>query len=172
MMDNLREIGPPKHTEEDEEFGRKIQKNLGIEPMEKPYDETLTEPEHAYDSFHPADDVNEFTWHAPSVRLYVSKSLAPVPGFRYPRWAVSALCGTGATHRMGETATKVMMVTALDLLTIPELLEKAKAEFEERKREHCEAPLVPEGVEAPIGLRWPEWVNRPGSEWWIPDQNT
>ncbi len=172
MMKNLREIGAPTHTAVDEKFGRAIQENLGIDPMENPYDESLTEPDHAYDSFHPADDVNEFTWHAPSVRLYVSKSLAPVPGFRYPRWVASALCGTGATHRMGEIAAKVMMATALDLLTIPEHLEKAKAEFEERKREHHEAPLVPEGVEAPIRLRWPEWVNRPGLEWWIPDQNT
>jgi aminobenzoyl-glutamate utilization protein B len=172
MMENLKEIGPPKHTKEDEAFGRKIQEKLGIEPMEKTYDETLTEPEHAYDRFHPADDVNEFTWHAPSVRLYVSKSLSPVPGFRYPRWVVSALCGKGATHRMGETAAKVMIATALDLITVPGLLEKAKVEFEERKKERYEAPLVPEGVEPPTGLRWPEWVSRPGSEWWIPDQNT
>ena len=168
MMGNLREIGPPRHTEEDIDFARKIQENLGIEPMEHPYDETLTEPKHAYDSFRPADDVNEFTWHAPSARLYVSKSLAPVPGFRYPRWVVAALCGTGATHRMGETAAKVMTATALDLLENPELLAKAREEFERRKREHYEAPLIPDGLSPPIGLRWPEWVGRPGSEWWIP----
>jgi aminobenzoyl-glutamate utilization protein B len=171
MMENLREIGPPEHTREDEEFGRKIQENLGIAPFEKPYDETITEPEHAYDSFHPADDVNEFTWHAPSVRLYVSKSLAPVQGFRYPRWVVSALCGTGVTHRMGQTAAKVIVATALDLIMDPELLERAKTEYEKRKKSRFEAPLVPEGVAPPIGLRWPEWVDRPGSEWWIPDQN-
>jgi len=56
--------------------------------------------------------------------------------------------------------------------TTPRLLKKVKEEFEERKKEHYEAPLIPEGVEAPIGLRWPEWVDRPGSEWWISDQNT
>ena len=168
MMGNLREIGPPRHTEEDIDFARNIQENLGLEPMEQPYDETLTEPEHAYDNFHPADDVNEFTWHAPSARLYVSKSLAPVPGFRYPRWVVAALCGTGATHRMGETAAKVMAATALDLLENPELLAKAREEFEMRKRERYEAPLIPDGLSPPIGLRWPEWVDRPGSEWWIP----
>ena len=41
-MDNLRVIGPPRHTEEDIEFARKIQENLGLEPMEQPYDEALT----------------------------------------------------------------------------------------------------------------------------------
>jgi len=168
MMENLKAIGPPRHTEEDIEFARKIKENLGLDTREQPYDETLTEPEHAYDKFHPADDVNEFTWHAPSVRLYVSKSLAPVPGFRYPRWVVAALCGTGATHRMGETAAKTMTATALDLLERPELLARAREEFEKRKKKHYETPLIPEGLTPPIGLRWPEWVDRPGSEWWIP----
>ncbi len=172
VMRNLRMIGPPRHTEEDKEFARDIQRNLGLEQMEEPYDETITEPEHAYDSFHPADDVNEFTWHAPTARLYVSKSLAPVPGFRYPRWVVSALCGTGATHRMGETAAKVLASSAVELLTTPELMEGAKAEFEKRLETHREYPLVPVGLKPPIDLRWPEWVDRPGSEWWIPSPST
>jgi aminobenzoyl-glutamate utilization protein B len=170
MMKNLRLIGPPHHTDKDKEFAREIQKNLGIEPMNEPYDETITEPENAYDNFHPADDVNEFTWHAPSARLYVSKSLSPIPDFRYPRWVVSALCGTGATHRMGETAAKILTSTALDLLIEPGLLAKAKQEFTERKRERYEAPLVPSGLKPPVGLRWPEWIDRPGSEWWVLDQ--
>jgi aminobenzoyl-glutamate utilization protein B len=171
MMKNLRIIGPPHYSEEDIEFARKVQKNLGLELMEQPYDVRITEPENAYSEFHPADDVNEFTWHAPSVRLYVSKSLAPVPGFNYPRWVVSALCGTGATHRMGETAAKVMAITALDLLEKPDLLERAKEEFEKRKNDHYEVPLLPLGLKPPIEIRWPEWVERPGTEWWIPDQN-
>jgi aminobenzoyl-glutamate utilization protein B len=168
MMANLREIGPPRHREEDVEFAREIQRNLGLEPMEQPYDESITEPEDAYDGFHPADDVNEFTWHAPSARLYVSKSLAPVPGYRYPRWVASALCGTGATHRMGETAAKVMVAIALDLIERPELLARAREEFERRRGERLEKPLVPSGLSPPVDMRWPEWVARPGSEWWIP----
>jgi len=136
--------------------------------MEESYDETLTEPEQAYDRFHPADDVNEFTWHAPTARLYVSKALKPVPRFRYPRWVESALCSMGAAHRMGETAAKVLASSAVDLLITPRLLEQAQAEFRKRKQAQDIAPLVPVGLKLPIGLRWPEWVDRPGSEWWIP----
>jgi aminobenzoyl-glutamate utilization protein B len=168
MMGNLKLVGAPKHNEEDKEFARKIQASLGLEPMEEPYHVAITEPERAYENFHPADDVNEFTWHAPSARLYVSKSLAPIPSFRYPRWVVSALCGMGATHRMGETAAKVQAVTGIELLEKPELLAESKAEFERRKDEYYEAPLMPEGLEPPIEIRWPEWVDRPGSQWWIP----
>jgi aminobenzoyl-glutamate utilization protein B len=168
MLRNLRLVGPNQYTEEDKEFAREIQRSLGLESMEEPYDTRITEPEHAYDSFHPADDVNEFTWHAPSARLYVSKSLTPIPGYRYPRWVISALCGTGATHRMGMTAAKVQAITAIELLQNPEHLAQAKTELEERRKKHTEDPLLPEGLEPPIRLRWPEWVNRPGSEWWIP----
>jgi aminobenzoyl-glutamate utilization protein B len=74
----------------------------------------------------------------------------------------------GATHRMGETAAKVLVASALDLLENPKLLKAAKAELKERLRIHREKPLVPEGVKPPVELRWPEWVDRPGSEWWIP----
>ena len=172
VMRNLRMIGPPRHTAEDKEFAREIQRNLGLNPMEEPYDETVTEPEHAYDRSRPADDVNEFTWHAPTARLYVSKSLAPAPGFRYPRWVESALCSMGATHRMGETAAKILSTSAIDLITTPGLLEQAQAEFKNRKQARSIGPVIPLGLKPPVELRWPEWVDRPGSEWWIPGPST
>lgn len=168
VMENLRAIGPPRYSDEDRRFAREIQKNLGLKPMEQPYNLAIVESENAYGAFHPADDVNEFTWHAPTARLYVSKALAPIQGFRYPRWVESALCGIGATHRMGETAAKVLVTSALDLLEYPKLLRAARAEFKKRLVIHHEAPLVPKGVKPPVGLHWPEWVDRPGSEWWVP----
>lgn len=168
VMRNLRAIGPPNHTEDDKEFARKIQENLGLKPLAEPCDETITEPEQAYDGFHPADDVNEFTWYAPTARLYVSKALASVQGFRYPRWVESTLCGTGVAHRMGETAAKVIASSAVELLMKPQLMVDARLEFESRIEAHREEPLIPPGLKPPVELRWPEWVDRPGSEWWIP----
>jgi len=166
VMANLREHGPNRYTEEDKAFAREIQRNLGQKETEQPYDVTIVPPEKAYGAFHPADDVNEFTWHAPTARLYVSKAM--IRGFKYPRWVDSALCGMGATHRMGETAAKVLAASAIELVKKPEVLKGAKAEFDRRRAEHWEKPLMPYGVKPPVGLRWPEWVDRPGSEWWIP----
>ncbi len=166
VMENLQTHGPPRYTEEDKAFAREIQRSLGQKETEQPYDVTIVPPEKAYGAFHPADDVNEFTWHAPTARLYVSKAM--IRGFRYPRWVESALCGMGATHRMGETAAKVLAASAIDLVKNPETLKAAKAEFDKRRAAHWEKPLMPMGVKPPVGLRWPEWVDRPGSEWWIP----
>ena len=165
VLANLKAHGPNRYTEEDKAFAREIQRNLGQKETEQPYDVTIVEPEKAYGAFHPADDVNEFTWHAPTARLYVSKAM--VRGFRYPRWVESALCGMGATHRMGETVAKVLAASAVDLITKPEALKTAGAEFNRRRAEHWEKPLMPAGLKPPVSLRWPEWVDRPGSEWWI-----
>ena len=166
VLANLKAQGPNRYTDEDKAFAREIQRNLGQKEMEQPYDISIVEPEKAYGAFHPADDVNEFTWHAPTARLYVSKAMAP--GFRYPRWVESALCGMGATHRMGETAAKILAASAIDLIKKPDVLKVAKAEFDKRRTENWEKPLLPPDLKPPIGLRWPEWVDRPGSEWWIP----
>jgi aminobenzoyl-glutamate utilization protein B len=74
----------------------------------------------------------------------------------------------GATHRMGETAAEVLAASAIDLIKKPEALRVAKEEFDRRRAVHWEKPLMPVGVKPPVNLRWPEWVDRPGSEWWIP----
>jgi aminobenzoyl-glutamate utilization protein B len=165
---NLAEIGAPAYTEEDKEFARAIQSTLGLKPMKEPLYTEIVSPEKAYGDFHPADDVNEFTWHCPTARLYVSKALVPAPGVSYPRWASSALCGVGVTHRMGMCAAQVLSVSALELLQNPKILKEAKAEFLDRKRLHDEPPLLPASLKPPVELRWPEWVSRPGDQWWIP----
>jgi aminobenzoyl-glutamate utilization protein B len=71
-------------------------------------------------------------------------------------------------------ACKTIAGTAIDLLTQPEELAKAKAEFEERTGggvggDTWLAPLLPKEFQAPIDLRWPEYVTTTrGEEWWIP----
>jgi aminobenzoyl-glutamate utilization protein B len=71
-------------------------------------------------------------------------------------------------------AGKTMAATYIDLLTRPELLARAKAEFNERtgggmRGSRWVAPLLPRDFKPPVDLRWPEYVTTPrGEEWWIP----
>lgn len=167
VWDSLMEIGAPAYTDDDKKFAREIQRNIGLEPLVEPLYTEIVPPEKAYGEFHPADDVNEFTWHCPTARLYVSKALEPISGVRYPRWASSALCGVGVTHRVGMCAAQVLAISAVELLDDPLLLKKAWQEFEARKKQQNEPPLLPFGLKPPVELRWPEWIDRPGTEWWI-----
>jgi hypothetical protein len=69
---------------------------------------------------------------------------------------------------MGMCAAKVLSASAIELLQDPSVLAEARAEFLKRKASRDEPPLIPGGLRPPTELRWPEWVDRPGDQWWIP----
>ena len=62
----------------------------------------------------------------------------------------------------------------LDLLAHPTILERVKAEFNERTGggiggAKWVAPLLPRDFVPPVDLRWPEYITTArGEEWWIP----
>ncbi|WP_137391081.1 amidohydrolase [Rhodoligotrophos defluvii] len=189
--DNFELIGPPQWGEEARAFARELQKNLGVEPMEDPFApeiQVLTTPQEGEAWFRSqlpswqhnisADDYVDYTWHAPTVRLYVARPAlrAAEGGFRYPEWARYAMCGTPACiDPMWETAGRVIAATIVDLLTEPEHLRKARAEFEERTGggiggSQWVAPLLPKDFAPPVHYRWPEYIDtvRGSGEWTIP----
>lgn len=186
---NLETVGPPVYGDEAKRVGREIQMNLGLEPMDDPFTEQcqrlitpqdyeamqrrLLEP---WQMHFGADDYVEYTWHAPSVRLYTAKAiLRPVPGYTYPAWAINAMGGIRSTiDQSFLVAGKTIGLTIVDLLTKPELLSKAWEEFKERTGGGIDgskwvAPLLPKDFHPPVDMRWPEYVITPrGEEWWIP----
>ena len=186
---NLERVGPPVLGEEAIELARKIQTGLGITPMEKPFladIETLRTPQDAErelrqilppnQTHFTSDDYTEYSWHAPTVRLYVGRpALAPRDdGGAYPDWVMNALGGLApCIDPMIETAAKTVGLTLLDLFQKPGALEEAQAEFQKRTGggiggDKWLAPLC--DYEPPINFRWPEYVTTPRgeNEWVIP----
>jgi aminobenzoyl-glutamate utilization protein B len=187
---NLKVLGPPAFGDEARRFGRDIQRALGIEPMDDPFIEScgrLIEPaEHdrrLRDALPPwqqsftSDDYVEYTWHAPTARLFVGRPRLrpPQPGYDYPAWTTNAIGGLPACiDPMTFAAGKTIAGSLVDLLTYPDELARAQGEFEERTGggvggTHWVAPLLPRDFAPPVDLRWPEYVTTPrGDEWWIP----
>jgi len=102
----------------------------------------------------------------------------PSPDYAYPAWADNALGGRPEIVDPGMfVAGKVVAATLLDLVTYPELLERAWNEFRERTGggvggSQWVAPLLPRDFPPPIDLRWPEYITTiRGEEWWIPTPN-
>ena len=60
-----------------------------------------------------------------------SVATAPI-GVPWHSWATSASHGTMAGYKGAQVATKVLTLTAVDLLTDDKLLEEAKAYFDEK----------------------------------------
>ena len=96
---NLQEVGAPVFSEEALEFGRAIQRELGLEPMAEPFNADAGQlmPPEAFEAkmraglppwqkHLSADDYVEFCWHAPTVRLLAgAPAHAPaLAGLRLP----------------------------------------------------------------------------------------
>jgi len=190
---NMELIGAPTYAEEALAFGREIQTNLGLEPMDNPFPDVYTgltpplENEDATRSLLPSwqknftsDDYVDYTWHAPTVRIYTGRPTLKPPkaGYEYPAWAYNAMGGMAPIVDPGMfLAAKTIAATALDLLTMPGELAKARAEFAERTGggvggSKWIAPLLPANFFPPVDLRWPEYVTTArGEEWWLPTPN-
>lgn len=186
---NLSAVGAPKWGPDAIRFARDIQREVGIEPMERPFlpmTEELIEPQEAERRLRamlPAsqrhftsDDYTEYCWHAPTVRLYVGRpTLAPAPDGRpYPGWVSNALGGLRETIAPTiEVAAQTIAMTVIDGVCDADLRARAKAEFIERTGggiggSSWLAPLC--DYAPPIHFRWPEYVETPRGrrEWVIP----
>jgi aminobenzoyl-glutamate utilization protein B len=187
---NLALVGPPRYDKEAHAFGRSIQRNLGLDPLENPFlavHEELIDPrvyeEHvrsllpAWQENFTSDDYVEYTWHAPTVRLYTARpTLRPTPACpAYPAWTYNALGGVPAVVDPGMfVAGQTLALTLLDLVLQPDELERARSEFVERTGggvggSTWVAPLLPADFHPPVDLRWPEYVTTVrGEEWYMP----
>jgi aminobenzoyl-glutamate utilization protein B len=186
---NLELAGPPTWGDEARAFGREIQRSLGLEPMDDPFLARMSElcsprdyESHVRSEIPPwqenytSDDYTEYTWHAPTARLYVGRCLLDAPeGVDYPAWVFNALGGYPATiDPTVICAARTIGATLVDLLTDPALLGRAQSEFRDRTGGGIDgsswvAPLLPAEFEPPISYRWPEYVTTArGEEWWIP----
>ncbi|WP_080872792.1 peptidase M20 [Oceanobacillus timonensis] len=189
--ENLQIVGAPQFGEKAIKTAQNIQKNLGLEAMDDPFldeIEELISPQEAerkmrtilpyWQEHFTSDDYTEYCWHAPTVRLYIGRPAlkSPVSGFNYPTWVMNALGGIPeCIDPMIMTASKTVGMTIIDLLTKPELLKKAKDEFNNRTGggiggTDWEAPLC--DYEPPIHFRWPEYITteRGKDHWVIPSR--
>ena len=182
LYSNLEEVGAPEYGPKAIELAQEIQKNLGIEPMNKPFlkeTEELIAPEEAekllreempaWQKNWTSDDYVEMTHYAPTVRFYVARpALQPAPGRgAYPGWVMNALGGMRETIAPTiDVAGRTIAGTTIDLLTKPEILDEAKQEFNERVKEAGMERLLPDDFEAPIELPWPDYKGSDDARAW------
>ena len=97
-------------------------------------------------------------------------------GYTYPDWSWNALGGHAPTiDPTIMCAAKVIGATIVDLITDPQRLDEARAEFEERTGgaiggSSWVAPLLPRDFQPPVGFAWPEYVTTArGESWYVPE---
>ncbi len=146
MQANLESVGGPDFSEEDQAFARELQAFLGIEEkgLEADPKPLKAEPEPPGGG---STDVAEVSWITPVVSLSVTTAAAGIP---WHSWATSASHGTEGSVKGAEVAAKVLALTGVDLLLNPDLIQEARAFFEEKTEGKPYVSPVPADQKPPM----------------------
>lgn len=182
-FENMKLVGPPSYSDEAKEFANDVLQQVGRPQAEEPFDESLTDPEREVTAkFYPgiADDVSEFSWAAPTARIYVSYyiqgrhkvgDVEEEPWYEerlrtggyteqsegMPTWTTASLADTEVADECMFVASKMMSATVLDLLSNSDVLAEAQAEYAHRTDEKYVPLLIDEDDEPPIDITFPPY---------------
>ena len=145
VVANMREVGAPKYTEEEQRFAAEIAKSYPkqnkIENLKKsrmPNWEKYVDVDLVTDIFDAWDDgevspgstdVSHVSWIVPTMEFGTACNILGAPGHS---WQFVACSGSSIGHKSLMFAAKTMAGSVLDLMTRPEILVKAKEEHKKR----------------------------------------
>jgi aminobenzoyl-glutamate utilization protein B len=149
IQKNIELVGMPAWSEDDAAFAKALQKTLGaretglpdkVDPLRAPSGVSLGGG---------SSDVGDVTLIAPTASI---RFPGQVPGAIGHHWS-SVACNFGSTAWKGLNAgAKAIAATAIDLITLPEVLKKLRAEFEEYSKTHPYKSFLPADAKPPLEL--------------------
>ena len=165
IVDNMRSLGVPELSEEERRFAEEIAKTIPIQTKEnelrkskrpgwgrlidKLIDDEVPEPWGDGDYMMGSTDVGDVSWKAPTVEFNTAAWVLGTPAHS---WQSTAQSGSPLARRSLIFASKVMSLTALDLLTDEDLLERAKEDHLRRLRGRTYKLLIPESLTPPLNF--------------------
>jgi aminobenzoyl-glutamate utilization protein B len=149
MQHNLECLGCPSYTEEELLFARRLQKETNVEEKGMfceiaPLEDPTKEPEGG------SSDVAEVSWITPTV--HVSITCTPY-GIPWHSWAVVASCKHSIGYKGMLLSSKVMALTAIDFICLPEVREEMKKEFNNKRGGYTYQSGIPSGKKPPKRIK-------------------
>jgi len=158
IVKNMREIGLPRHSDEDLKFAEEIAKTIAPEMkiaqlrkskrpgwerlVDKLIDDEVPDPWGEGEVSHGSTDVADVGWQAPTVEFSTATWVLGTPAHS---WQAVAQNGVGIGHKSLIFAAKVMAATVIDLLTREEALNRARKENRQRiGNKTYKSPIPPE----------------------------
>jgi aminobenzoyl-glutamate utilization protein B len=148
IFENMRAVGKPSYTEEEEAFARAMQSEAGYPVIGMDYPCRLTSPE-SEPLRGGSSDVGDVTLVAPTASM---RFPVRVPGSPSHHWTVVAASRSSIAHKGLTAGAKVLALSAFDLLTNPEALRKIREEFAELAVRRPYRTFLPEGAHPPLGF--------------------
>ena len=166
ILEKMRKIGPPRFSKEEQEFAKEINKTLPPNSMEgykKLIPPKLMEmamqvlsqplcpiifPDLGKNQVMPGStDVGDVSWVTPLGEFATACHSMGSPGHS---WQNVATAGMGIGHKGMLMAAKVLALTAIEFMNNPELVEKARKEFEEMIKTNTYKSPFPEVYKIPF----------------------
>ena len=151
MYENIKTVGLPKWTNEDQMLAKAVQKEVdsentnGLATVISEIGRPRVEPKSGG-----SDDIGDISWTIPTVTLRFPSN---IPGLQGHHWSNAITMATPIAHKGGTAGAKVVATTVIDFLTKPSFLEKAKDYFENvQKKNGKYIKFVPEDAPPPIYL--------------------
>ncbi|MFN3851931.1 MAG: amidohydrolase [Spirosomataceae bacterium] len=144
MYNNIKRVGLPKWSEEDNLLAKASQKELGaakIDGLAVKLD-TMSEPVYSPSIVRQAgsDDIADISWALPTVVLRYPSNMPGMPGHH---WANAITMATPIAHKGCTAGAKVEAMTLLDMLMKPEVIQKAWDYYnKEQTKEIKYSPLI------------------------------
>lgn len=155
---NMRLVGAPAYTEEEEAFAAELAKSIppekkriglmkshlpdAMELMDVNLNTRIYDPVGEGSKGGGSSDVAEVAWNTPTVQFRTVYTIVSAAGHS---WQNVASNGTSIGHKGTVFASKVMAGTVIDLLTDEKLLQAAKAEWARQMKDRVYvSPLTPD----------------------------
>jgi aminobenzoyl-glutamate utilization protein B len=148
---NILAVGMPEWTEADQALAKAAQAMMGQTNPRGLSTQVRRDLEQAdQGTGGGSDDIAEVSWNVPTVRL---RYPANIPGMTGHHWSSGIAMATPIAHKGSNYGSRVVALTAIDILTNPKLLADAKQYFAEvTTKEHGWASLIPADVKPPTFL--------------------
>src|SRR5215475_10415244 len=146
VQKNIEMVGVPQWSEQEQQFARDFQK-----AAEKPVVGLRTAPVPLGGRAQAAssNDNGDVTWVVPAGSVNFPSS---VPGIEYHEWKAAVTPVSSISHKGQVAGAKVLAASVIDLLTSPELLQKARAEFEVDAKKTPYFSLLPPDAKPDLDL--------------------
>ena len=152
MRANIKTVGLPKWSEEDETLAKALQHELQVpeKGLNKEPEELGLPVKEEDMRGGGSDDIGDVSWNVPTVSLSYPSNIPGLPGHN---WANAISMATPIAHKGATAGAKVMAMTMIDLLLNPGLVEQAWKYFREVQTKDVRyTPFIAEKDAPAIGL--------------------
>ena len=166
IYETMRKLGPPKFTEDEHAFAKELKKTVppideseikkivppdkwerAMKNLQEPLFPVISPPLGEGKVEAGSTDVGDVAWYTPLGEFGTACHVVGSPGHS---WQNVATSGMGIGHKGMIKAAQIISLTALEFLNNPELVLKARAEFDKNFKEKKYKSSFPEGYRIPF----------------------